>query len=337
MRYVVGHHCTVSLFHCVPHSPRTHQISIPYSKLRTDSWLGAVEQRLAAEHALRVEQLRVQQTLVVSQVQMYYAQLQAQQQQLAAAALANAQANSSTSKPLASYAPYSPTSPPAETSPYLKAGNSSHLQPCPNASSHVVPPNHPAYGLSPRSSTSPPPTGESLKRSRACSTVSSNSATSTTLSSSSAYTHQLHPIQQSQVAATEPAAKKTRRAPGKPTHDDVMAALRLKCERNQAVNGWATQQRQQVLASPAAVSSKKRPLAPREPSAEATMQPPASRPASRSPPLRHTAQVARVPEVVKSEPVEGTNEDATPAHNVGHSSSFRMLLNASEAIAAGAA
>lgn len=303
--------------------------------------LARLEQRLAAEHALKVEQLKVQQTLVVSQMQIYYAQMHAQQQQYAAAmqAAAGAQANPSSSKTLAqqSYAPYSPTSPPAavETSPYMKSSTSTHLHPCP-----PVVPQHPAYGLSPRSSASPPPASESLKRSRACSTVSSHSTSSTSMSSASAYTHQTHPIQQAQVAV-EPATKKPRRSSGKPSHDDVMAALRLKCERNQAVNGWASQQRQQVAAPPVAqapVANKKRSIAPRTSPADtaSSMQPPVGRPVSRSPPLRYTAAVARAPEPVKAEPVE-IAAAPTPSHNVGHSSSFRMLLNASEAIAAGAA
>ncbi|KAM0792925.1 hypothetical protein ACM66B_002684 [Microbotryomycetes sp. NB124-2] len=220
------------------------------------------DERLAADAALKAEQLKVQHTLVLSQI--YYAQ-QAAQQHYAAA----------TQSPL-----YSPISPPADHAP---------LSP---------------YGMyAPRSSigsdvSSPP---ESLKRSRAPSDASS-----------------------SRSDASDPVAKKVKRSAsatpgagaGRPTHEQVMAALRNKCQRN--VDQQAQEQQQQKLSVVANVTV---PIAPQPASQQgkdvSAMPPPATRRASKSqsPPARHSALLAQ------SARSRAESEE-------GKAPSLKMLLNA---------
>ncbi|KAK4046501.1 hypothetical protein OIV83_006027 [Microbotryomycetes sp. JL201] len=209
------------------------------------------DERLAADAALKAEQLKVQHTLVLSQI--YYAQ-QAQQHYAAP--------------------PYSPTSPPADHSP---------LSPY-----HTYPPR-PSVG----SDVSTPP--ESLKRSRAPSDASS-----------------------SRSESSDSSAKKLKRSAsatsgaGKPSREDVMAALRNKCQRNV----HHAQHQQQALQKnvPAETAT----IAPRSGhtiKGEHAMPPPATR-KSQSPPARHSAMLAQAAR-------------ASPTSNVDDKSpSLKMLLNA---------
>lgn len=293
-------------------------------------------QRLAADAMLKVEQLKVQHTLVLSQV--YYAQVQAQAQSFAG------------------YAPYSPTSPPSENgqvSPYpsQQPGPNSHLHPCPPMN------GHPGFQDRRGSSYSPPPPGqqafgmnaETAKRARASSSVSNSSTRSTTST-----------VFSLKEEDGVPSAKKARKsgplapvAPlGKPSHEDVMAALRYKCERNQAqagaptpvftAGGWSS------MHKPAAAAGSKRPLAPRPsppPATTSNMPPPAARMTSKSPPLRNSPPLRHSgffsPRPVPTTGAESTKPTSPSAGEVTRSRTsptppggLQMLLNAGAAVEA---
>ncbi|ORY90813.1 hypothetical protein BCR35DRAFT_299401 [Leucosporidium creatinivorum] len=288
------------------------------------------DERLAADAILKAEQLKVQHTLVLSQV--YYAQVQ---QQAAYAA---------------SYAPYSPTSPPSESSPTSPYASQSHLHPCP-PNMNGRPPCADRRG----SSYSPPPhpfgvgaNAETAKRARAASSVSTSSAGSSVRN-------------MKEEDSSGPATKKARRTSnGKPSHEDVMAALRSKCEHNQrqsapagapTPHGWSSVPHpppQQQRTTPSPSLNAKRPLAPRPPSPASsstanhfsTMPPPPTvgRMTSRSPPLRHSAFFAPRPAPTTTTSAKlGAETSATRSTSPEEeraADSLKMLFDAGAAVEA---
>lgn len=270
----------------------------------------------------------MQHTLVLSQV--YYAQ--------------QAQAYAS------SYAPYSPTSPPSSAAP-SESGRLSPFasQPHSNPHLHPVPPMHARHPLDIRresDSNSPPPiafkaSAETAKRSRASSSASSRSTTSTVVAIKEEEEHD------------GPAPKKARKS-AKPSHEEVMAALRTRCERNQsqaAASAW-TSNMPSSQTNAMSSTTHKRAIAPRpSPSASASivMPPPSSsssssasggRMNSRSPPARHSAYFSprpAPPSAAPSAPVAPLSRTASPEEERRAAGSLAMLLNAGAALEASSA
>ncbi|KAK4048052.1 hypothetical protein OIO90_005953 [Microbotryomycetes sp. JL221] len=229
------------------------------------------DERLAADAALKAEQLKVQHTLVLSQI--YYAQ-QAQQQYAA------------------SCAPYSPTSPPVDHAP---------LSPF-----HLIAPRS-SFG----SDVSSPP--ESLKRSRAPSDASSSRSETSDVGAK-------------RIKRSASATSATYTNATKPTHEQVMAALRSKCERNAASKhnasnaNTAQQQSQQRTVRAAEAPRLSPPTLPRIMETPASMAPPSSRSTkSASPPARHSALLAQSSRLPAPAP-SASDDQKSP--------SLKMLLNA---------
>ncbi|SGY70024.1 BQ5605_C004g03092 [Microbotryum silenes-dioicae] len=284
------------------------------------------DERLAALDLLRVEQLRAAHTLAMHQAWWMQAQMQ-QQSAFAAAAAAAAQGKKS---PASTFTPVTPPLSGVEAPASWQQLSSRRLSPVPPYS--LYPATVCASAGSCREgsvSAQAGPSSEPIcKRARAASTASSSSSRSRTSSSS---TTSISSVEEDDVALTGPASKKTRRnapvvkasavsAPAKKiSHEEVMQALRAKCERNLS----------------ASKANRPRALAPRplKPSAVTVLPSVLTAPVSPKTipmsPVRTTATIAR--EIKSPSPPLRQSAVFTPADEQIAAGSLRMLIHAANA------
>ncbi|SCV72391.1 BQ2448_3928 [Microbotryum intermedium] len=201
------------------------------------------DERLAALDLLRVEQLRAANTLAMHQAWWMQAQLQQQQTAYAAAAAAAAAAAQAKKSPASSFTPVTPPLSGVEAPASWQQLASRRLSPVPPYS--LLPATLSVSGPSREGSISAqagPSSEASFKRARAASTASSSSSRSSTSSSS---TTSISSVEEDDASSTSPASKKVKHGntpvvkvvaasaqAKKASHEEVMQALRAKCERN---------------------------------------------------------------------------------------------------------